>query len=101
MKRATNILKVLALLVLALGFVGCDTLEDLVENEQEVQGFVEAKGENELTVDGISYLVTADTEFDEPYTSLEDVNVGDEVEIEYEENSTGRVALEVEAADDD
>ena len=101
MTRAIHMLKGVALLLLVFGFVGCDALEDLIENEKEVQGIVEAIGENELTVDGIDYLVTADTEFEDGYESLADVSVGDEVEIEYEENDTGRVALEVEPADED
>jgi PDZ domain-containing secreted protein len=91
--------------LLGLGLIGCDTLEDInpFSNEQEAQGLVESLGDNTLTVDGIAYTVTSDTEF-EGIDSLADLQVGDEVEIEYEENNGTREALEIELAgaeDDD
>lgn len=97
MKHATSILKGFALLLLVFGFVGCDTLEDLnpFNDEKEVQGIVEAIGNNSLTVDGIVYTVTAETEY-EGFTGLSDIAVGDEVEIEYTEDENGRTAVEVE-----
>ena len=101
MKHLHTMAKGLVLVCLVFGLTGCDTVEDLFEDEQEAQGIVEALGENTLTVDGIEYRVTGDTEFDEGLESLDDVSVGDEVEIEYEERDGGRVALEIEPADDD
>jgi hypothetical protein len=104
MKHAHTILKGLVLLLLVFGFVGCDTLEDLnpFNNEKEVSGIVEAIGSNSLTVDGIEYRVTSDTEF-EGISGLSDLSVGDEVEIEYEEDGGTRTAVEIElaGADDD
>lgn len=103
MSPARTILKGFVLLVLAFGLVGCDAFEDInpFNNEKEVTGIVEAVGESSLTVDGIEYRVTDSTEFDDGYSSLADVSVGDEVEIEYEEEGGGRRALEVEPADGD
>ena len=104
MKRASTVLKGLVMLLLVFGFVGCDTLEDLnpFEDEKEVQGIVEAIGASSLTVDGIEYQVTDNTEF-EGISGLSDLAVGDEVEVEYEENGGVREAVEVElaGADDD
>ena len=104
MNRVSTVLKGLVMLLLVFGFVGCDTLDDLnpFEDEKEVTGVVEAIGANSLTVDGIEYRVTNDTEF-EGISGLSDLAVGDEVEIEYEENGGAREAVEVElaGADDD
>lgn len=103
MKRANTLLKAILVLVLAIGFVGCDALEDLnpFNDEKEVTGLVEAIGDNSLTVDGFDYAVTADTEFDDGIDSLADLSVGDEVEVEYEENGGSRTALEIELSDGD
>ena len=104
MKRASTLVKGLVMLLLVFGFVGCDTLEDLnpFDSEKEVTGTVEAIGASSLTVDGIEYRVTDKTEF-EGLAGLSDLAVGDEVEIEYEENGGTREAVEVElaGADDD
>ena len=104
MNRVSTVLKGLVMLLLVFGFVGCDTLDDLnpFEDEKEVTGVVEAIGDNSLTVDGIEYTVTSDTEF-EGISGLGDLSVGDEVEIEYEENGGSRTAVEIElaGADDD
>ena len=104
MKRASTILKGLLVLLFVAGLTGCDTFEEInpFNDEQEVEGIVEALGDDALTVDGIEYTVTADTEFD-GIDGLSDLSVGDEVEVEYEETNSGRVALEVElaGADDD
>ena len=102
MKRATLLIRSLAVLVLAFGFIACDTLEDVnpFNNEKEVQGIVEAIGDASLTVDGIEYTVTADTEFD-GIDGLADLAVGNEVEVEYEESGGARTAVEVELADGD
>ena len=99
MKRASTILKALVMLLLVFGFVGCDTLEDLnpFDSEKEVTGTVEAIGASSLTVDGIEYTVTDKTEFD-GITGLADLAVGDEVEVEYEENGGAREAVEIELA---
>lgn len=104
MKRTRTILKGFVLLLLVFSVTGCDTLEGInpFNNEKEVSGVVEAIGDNTLTVDGIEYTVTADTEY-EGISGLADLSVGDEVEIEYKEKSGGREAVEVElaGADDD
>ncbi len=99
MKRASNVLKGLVMLLLVFGFVGCDTLEDLnpFDSEKEVTGIVEVIGANSLTVGGIEYMVTDKTEFD-GIDGLADLAVGDEVEIEYKENGGVREAVEVELA---
>ena len=103
MRRTTRILRAFVLLFVVAGLAGCDTLEDInpFNDEKEVEGIVEAKTDNSLTVDGIDYMVTAETEFEGSLESLDDVNVGDEVEIEYEENGGAREALEVELVGDD
>jgi PDZ domain-containing secreted protein len=104
MKRTRTILKGFVLLILVFSFTGCDTLEGInpFNNEKEVSGVIEAIGDNSLTVDGIEYAVTGDTEFD-GISGLDELAVGDEVEIEYEERNGGREAVEVElaGADDD
>ncbi len=100
MKRASMVLKGLVMLLLVFGFVGCDTLESInpFGSEKEVTGIIEAIGDNALTVDGIEYRVTDKTEF-EGFNSLADLAVGNEVEIEYEEDSSGnRTAKEIELA---
>lgn len=99
MKHASMVLKGLVMLLLVFGFVGCDVLEDLnpFDKEKEVTGIVEAIGDNSLTVDGIVYAVTDKTKF-EGSLSLSDLTVGDEVEIDYEENGGIRTALEIELA---
>lgn len=98
MLHTRTIFKGLLLLLLAVSFTGCDTLESVnpFNNEKEVTGPVEAIGESSLTVDGIEYAVTDDTKFEEGLSSLDDLSVGDEVEIEYESRDGGREALEVE-----
>lgn len=102
MKRTRTILKGFVLLLLVFSFTGCDTLEGInpFNNEKEVSGVIEAIGDNSLTVDGIAYTVTDDTEFD-GVSGLGDLAIGDEVEIEYEERNGGREAVEVEYGDDD
>ena len=100
MKRTGIVLKGLVLVLLTFGLAGCDTLEDLFEDEKETSGIVEEIGDDFLVVDGIEYRVTSETEFD-GLDGLEDLSVGDEVEIEYEEDGDIRVALEIEVGDDD
>ena len=82
-------------LALLVGLAGCDALEDVFEDEQEVSGTVEEVSDASLRVDGATYAVTAETEF-EGYTGLDDVAVGDRVEVEYEDRSGRLVALEIE-----
>ena len=102
--RVRFFLKSMTCMLVLVFASGCDTLEDInpFNDEKEAKGLVEAVGTDTLTVDGNSYAVTAETEF-EGYTGLADVAVGDEVEVEYEENGGGRTAVEVEraGADDD
>lgn len=80
-----------------VALAGCDALEDVFGGDQEVTGTVEQVGTDFLTVDAIRYAVTADTEF-EGFTGLADLEVGDEVGVEYEDRSGERVALEIEDA---
>lgn len=101
MKRTrTTLLTGFAALLLAFGVTGCDTFEDVFENEKEVNATIEEVGADFLVADAIRYEVTSDTEFD-GFDSLDDLSVGDEVEIEYEENSGGRRAVEIELGGDD
>lgn len=99
MKRTRTILKGLFVVLLLVGATGCDTLEGInpFENEKEVTGVVETVDvqNNLLTVDGIEYTVTDNTEY-EGIDGLSDLSSGDEVEIEYEENSGSREAKEIE-----
>ena len=105
MKRIITMgLTSLALVLLVFTTAGCDTFEDIFENEKEAAGTVEEVGTDFVVVDAIRYIVTDDTEY-EGISSLAELSVGDEVEIEYEERSDGtREALEIELAgaeDDD
>ena len=86
--------------LLILGFSGCDMIEGAFGNESETEGTVDAVGPASITVDATPYAVTVDTEY-EGYTGIEDVQVGDEVEIEYEDGDGGFVALEVEGPESD
>lgn len=99
MKHAHTILKGFVMLLLVVGFTGCDTLEDLnpFNDEKEVTGVVEALTDSSLTVDGIEYTVTDKTTY-EGISGLQDLTVGDEVEVEYKENGSSREAVEVELA---
>lgn len=105
MKRTSTTLKGLVVLLFVFSVTGCDALEGVnpFNNEKEVSGIVEAVGDSTLTVDGIEYRVTDETEF-EGADGLADLSEGDEVEIEYEERDGGREAVEIEVAgaeDDD
>jgi hypothetical protein len=92
--------KSLLVVLLAAGFVGCDTFEDIFDKEKEVSGLVEEVGEDYLVVEAIRYNVTDQTEYD-GFTGLADIAVGVEVEIEYEESGNVRTAVEIEAGSDD
>jgi predicted small lipoprotein YifL len=107
MQRTRTIFKGLVLLLFVFSATGCDTLEGVnpFNNEKEVTGTVETVDaeNNALTVDGIRYTVTDQTEY-EGISGLSELSSGDEVEIEYEERDNGREAVEVELAgaeDDD
>lgn len=100
MKGVTN--HVIGFCIIAfftLGVVGCDTLGDVFEKEKEVNGAVEEVGADYLVVDANRYAVTDKTTFD-GITGLADLTVGDEVEVEYEENGSARTALEIETGPD-
>jgi hypothetical protein len=83
------------LALLLVGLTGCDLFEDVFGGDQEISGTVEEIGDDFVVVDGTTYTVTADTEY-EGYTGLDDIAVGDPVDIEYEDRSGERVALEIE-----
>ncbi len=97
MKRIRSTLSALVLLVVGFQFVGCDAIESInpFNNEKEVTGTVETVDTSTVTVDGIGYAVTDKTEFD-GYADLSEVQVGDKVEIDYEEKSGNREAVEIE-----
>ena len=99
MKRVNTIF---ILLILALGYAGCETLEGInpFNSEKEVTGLVEAITDMALTVEGIEYTVTDQTTFD-GINGLGDLSVGDEVEIEYTESGGTREAVEVDLAGTD
>ncbi|MBT8399141.1 MAG: DUF1344 domain-containing protein [Rhodothermia bacterium] len=99
MRLIPRILPAIAFLLVGV-LAGCDALESInpFDNEKEVTGTVEAVDTSSLTVDGIAYAVTSDTEFD-GYADLSEVSVGDKVEVEYDEKNGGREAKEVERAD--
>lgn len=108
MYRTRFILKGLLAAVLVFAATGCGALEAInpfdSEDDSEVTGIVESVDaqNNLLTVAGIEYTVTVDTEY-EGFEGLSDISPGDEVEIEYEEREGDRVALEIEegGSDDD
>lgn len=99
MRRTRTILTGLFAVLLLVGATGCDTLEGInpFNSENEITGVVETVDaqNNTLTVEGIQYTVTDNTEY-EGIDGLSDLSSGDEVEIEYEEKSGGREAKEVE-----
>ena len=98
MNVRSMMLRTFVLVLLGFGLAGCDMLEDVFENEKEVIGVVEAIAADgsSITVDGIEYRITSQTKYDDGLDSLDDLNVGDEVEVEYEEQGGSRVALEVD-----
>ena len=83
------------LLVAASGLTGCDAVEGVFGGENEVTGIVESVDAASLTVDATRYTVDANTTFEAPYTALADVEVGDEVEVEYEDRAGERAALAI------
>ncbi len=88
---------VLTCLCLLVVTSGCDGLGGLnpFSNEKEISGVVENVTDNSLTVEGIEYSVTSNTKF-EGVTGLQEISVGVEVEIDYEEKSGSREAKEVD-----
>ena len=89
----------LAAPLLVFGLVGCNAFTGTDENEaNEVRVTVQAIGSDYVDADdGIRYEVTSATQY-EGFSSLADVTVGAEVDIEFEEiaNSNNRRALEIE-----
>jgi hypothetical protein len=51
--------------------------------ERDIEGRIEALGENHLVVGGKTIHVDARTDFDDGLASLADLKVGDRVEIDY------------------
>ena len=107
MKRFTTWgLRGLMLVLLVFAATGCDTVEGIFENEKEAKGFIEAIDGNNISLDdGFVYIVDDKTEY-EGVSGLSELNVDDEVEIEYKDRGDGttRAAVEVELAgaeDDD
>lgn len=100
------ILRGFALLLLAVGIIACDTVEDLDglglgdEDGQEVVGAIEALGDASITVEAIEYLITASTEL-EGIDDLASLAVGTVVVIGFEEQENGRTALFIALEDGD
>ena len=93
----------LGIMTLALGVAGCNAFGITGEDENEVRVTVTALAASSLDADdGHTYEVNASTEY-EGLTGFADIEVGDIVEIEFEEiaNSANRRALEIEAGDYD
>ena len=86
-----------ALIAFALftGITGCDALGEVFDREKELSGVVEEVGSDFLVIDGVTYHVNGDTEY-EGIDSLEELSVGDEVDVVYEGGGSERTALEVE-----
>lgn len=103
---AHTFLKRLLVACLVVGTTGCGALAGINpfddEDENEVTGVIEAidAPNNTLTVEGIVYTVTDDTEFEGP-SGLSDFSTGEEVEIEYKEENGERIAVEVERPEED
>ncbi|MFO7943654.1 MAG: DUF5666 domain-containing protein [Anaerolineales bacterium] len=111
MKKLWKPLLVAMLLVSAM-VAGCDGQEansadgdlTLLETEQEdydyedmeAYGTLESMTDDSLVVDGMTYLITPETEFDD------EVETGDYVAVEYYENQDGDlILLEIEMGDYD
>jgi hypothetical protein len=79
------------------GVVGAQALPGLLlEGEKlEATGYVDEFGMESLIVDGISYVITEDTEFEE------EIVVGDFVKVKYYEEEELLIALEVELEDEE
>ncbi|MFO7945144.1 MAG: DUF5666 domain-containing protein [Anaerolineales bacterium] len=70
--------------------------EDYDYEEMEAYGILESMTEDSLVVDGMTYLITPEIEFDD------EVEVGDYVAVEYYENQDGDlILLEIELEDYD
>lgn len=74
-------------------------VEDDDEIERSITARIASKGEETLTLLGVTIEVTPETEFDEE-GGLDALAVGDRVEVEYEMQDGVRVATEVEWEDD-
>ena len=62
--KITMLTKSLFLVLLFVGATGCDTFEDIFENEKEASGIVEDVGTNFLVIEAIRYEVNDQTTFD-------------------------------------
>ena len=89
----------LFLALLLVGATGCDTFEDILENEKEASGVVEEVGTNFLVMEAIRYEVNDQTTYD-GLSGLSDIQVGSEIEVEYTESGSTRTAVEIEAGPD-
>lgn len=89
----------LVALFLVVGLTGCDAFE-VFDRDKETGGIVEEIGADFIVVDGVTYRVTSNTEF-EGIDGLGDLSVGDEVEIEYKGEGSERTALEIEFGEEE
>ena len=87
---------ILALEIELLTDDGDDDDEDDDIEEMEAYGTLESMSGDSAVVDGISYMITSQTEVED------EVEVGDYVKVEYYENEDGDlILLELEGEDDD
>ena len=93
MFRIAPRLGALALFLAAGSLTGCDAL-DILENEQESRGLVEAVDATSITLNATRYAVDAQTVFEDLYASISDARVGDEIEITSDDQAGTRVARE-------
>lgn len=68
---------------------------------EEVSGTVDDVGADYVVLNDMRFSVNGDTEFEEGYGSLSDVQTGDQAEVEYEARGNENVALGIEKGGDD
>jgi len=97
-KKIFIILTSVLMITLAFaGVVDAQVLPGLLlkEDKLEATGYVEAFETNIITVDGVQYEITEDTEIEEG------IEIGDFVKVKYYEGDAGLIALEVELEDEE
>lgn len=90
-------------LLIAAGLTGCDAIGEVFDRDNEVSGTIEALGESSVDLDdGNTYRVTSNTEYEGVgLDSFDDLQVGWEVDIEYEGEGSTRTALEIEHGEEE
>lgn len=101
MKRATILLKAFVLLFVVFGVAACDSFDDLLGDDPEVHGVIQSISGDVITLDdGSAYRTNSDTKYD-GISGLSDLSAGLEVEIEYKDRGSERIATEIELASND